>query len=124
MAFWFIQVCLFLFVLVRCVTCVQPVDDVLGNVHRIVNVENIVADAAEDDVVSMLLVVVADIGIDGVAEKQAVLFVFDNIYSLYHKQSNEIFGKESKTTYHWQFREEQKFFLDYTFTNIDRKSVV
>ncbi len=42
-----------------------------------------------------------------------------NIYSLYHKQSNEDFGKESRTTYHWLFREEQKFFLDYTFTNIE-----
>lgn len=42
-----------------------------------------------------------------------------NIYSLYHKQNNEDFGKESRTTYHWQFKEEQKFFLDYTFTNIE-----
>ena len=42
-----------------------------------------------------------------------------NIYSLYHKQTKEDFGKESRTTYHWQFREEQQFFLDYTFTNIE-----
>ena len=42
-----------------------------------------------------------------------------NIYSLYHKQTNEDFGKESRTTFHWQFREEQNFFLDYTFTNIE-----
>lgn len=42
-----------------------------------------------------------------------------NIYSLYHKQSNEKFGNESKTTYHWLFKEEQRFFLDYTFTNIE-----
>ena len=42
-----------------------------------------------------------------------------NRYSLYHKQTKEDFGKESRTTYHWQFREEQQFFLDYTFTNIE-----
>ena len=41
------------------------------------------------------------------------------IYSLYHKQTYEDFGKESSTTFHWQFKEEQHFFLDYTFTNIE-----
>ena len=41
-----------------------------------------------------------------------------DINSLYHRQCNEEFGKESKTTYHWLFKEEQRFFLDYTFTNI------
>lgn len=42
-----------------------------------------------------------------------------NIYSLYHKQTNEDFGKESRTTFHWLFKEQQQFFLDYTFTNIE-----
>ena len=42
-----------------------------------------------------------------------------NIYSLYHKQASEDFGKESRATFHWQFREKQQFFLDYTFTNIE-----
>ncbi len=40
------------------------------------------------------------------------------IHSLYHQQNNEEFGKEGRTTYHWLFKEEQRFFLDYTFTNI------
>ena len=41
-----------------------------------------------------------------------------NIYSLYHRQNGEEFGKDSGTTYHWLFKDEQRFFLDYTFTNI------
>lgn len=41
-----------------------------------------------------------------------------DIYSLYHKHSNEVFGQESVATYHWRFCEERRYFIDYAFTNI------
>ena len=75
---------LFLLVAVLCVACVQAVDDVLSDVHRIVDVEDVVTDAAEDDVVSVLLVVVADECVDRVAEEQAVLVQEMNIHFLHH----------------------------------------
>lgn len=40
------------------------------------------------------------------------------ITSLYHSRTDETFGKESRCTYHHLFKEDSRFFLDYTFTNI------
>ena len=38
------------------------------DVHRLVDVEDIVSESAEDDVVSMLLVVVVDVGVEGLGK--------------------------------------------------------
>ncbi len=40
------------------------------------------------------------------------------IYSLYHQNTGEQFGHETKATYYHQFKENQPFFIDYAFTNI------
>ena len=40
------------------------------------------------------------------------------IFSLYHLQTGEDFGNESRATFHWRYRADECFFLDYTFTNI------
>ncbi|MCD8290777.1 MAG: endonuclease/exonuclease/phosphatase family protein [Prevotella sp.] len=40
------------------------------------------------------------------------------IYSLYHQNTGEQFGYETKATYYHQFKENQPFFIDYAFTNI------
>lgn len=40
------------------------------------------------------------------------------LHSEYHERCHEDFGKETICTYHHQFKKEQPFFIDYTFTNI------
>lgn len=42
--------------------------------------------------------------------------------SIYHYLSGEEMGKESLATYYHQFKKEQPFFLDYTFSNIPVKN--
>lgn len=42
--------------------------------------------------------------------------------SAYHQKTGEPLGKESMATYHHQFKEDSKFFLDYAFTNVPIKN--
>ena len=39
------------------------------------------------------------------------------LHSLYHKLSNEEFGKETIPTYYHRFRESDSYFIDYAYTN-------
>lgn len=41
------------------------------------------------------------------------------LYSLYHERTGEDFGKESKPTFYYRFKEDAPFFIDYAFTNIN-----
>lgn len=51
--------------------------------------------------------------------KQIVEYLSSHkIFSLYHLQTGEEFGNESRATFHWRYRVDERFFLDYTFTNI------
>ncbi len=38
--------------------------------------------------------------------------------SIYHQQTGETLGKESKATYYHRFKEESPFFLDYAYSNV------
>lgn len=44
------------------------------------------------------------------------------LYSVYHRVTQEEFGKESTCTYHHLFREDLPFFIDFSFTNIPLKN--
>lgn len=55
---------LLLYILVLRVASVKSIYDVLGDVHRIVDIEDVVTDATENNVVSVFFVVVANVGID------------------------------------------------------------
>lgn len=39
--------------------------------------------------------------------------------SVHHSFLNETYGNESLPSYHHQFNEESKFFIDYAFTNAE-----
>ncbi len=45
------------------------------------------------------------------------LLLSNNFISVYHHQKNETPGHETKYTYNHQFKKENPFFLDYTYTN-------
>ena len=45
------------------------------------------------------------------------LFETHGMKSAYHELSGEEFGKESEPTFFWRFKEDSRFFIDYTFTN-------
>lgn len=44
------------------------------------------------------------------------------LFSAYHLQTGEAFGKESIPTYYHMYKENWPFFLDYTYTNMDINS--
>lgn len=50
-----------------------------------------------------------------------ILNSFD-LHSVYHIQTDEVFGNESTPTYFHRFKENQPFFLDYAYTDIPVKS--
>lgn len=41
------------------------------------------------------------------------------LHSLYHERRHEDFGKETQATFYYRFKEDQPFFIDYAFTNIN-----
>jgi hypothetical protein len=45
------------------------------------------------------------------------------LHSIYHQQTGEAFGKESTPTYYHQFNENNPFFLDYAYTNVEPSSI-
>ena len=56
-------------------------------------------------------------------KKYGDMFMVNNLlesyglHSLYHKLSNEEFGKETIPTYYHRFRESDSYFIDYAYTN-------
>ena len=45
-----------------------------------------------------------------------------NVVSVYHEMTDEVLGTESCATYYHQFKKNQPFFIDYTFSSIPVKS--
>ena len=65
-------------------------------------------------------------GQSGETKRYSIQAIFDlmeewGFKSAYHQKTGELLGKESMATYHHQFKEESKFFLDYAFTNVPIK---
>jgi hypothetical protein len=65
-------------------------------------------------------------GQSGEKKRYSIQAIFDlmeewGFKSAYHQKTGELLGKESMATYHHQFKEESKFFLDYAFTNVPIK---
>jgi hypothetical protein len=65
-------------------------------------------------------------GQSGETKRYSIQAIFDlmeewGFKSAYHQKTDELLGKESMATYHHQFKEESKFFLDYAFTNVPIK---
>ena len=63
-------------------------------------------------------------GQSGATKQYSVEAVFNYLQgigytSVYHQQTKEELGKESKPTFYYHFKESAPFFLDYTFTNIE-----
>ncbi len=51
------------------------------------------------------------------------ILTFWGLHSIYHHQSDETFGQESKSTYYHMFQENNPFFLDYAYTNVEVSSI-
>jgi hypothetical protein len=45
------------------------------------------------------------------------------LHSIYHHQTGEAFGQETTPTYYHQFHENDPYFLDYAFTNVEDSSI-
>lgn len=60
----------------------------------------------------------------GTFEDCIKVFEMHRMKSVYHEQNKEKFGKESKATYNWRYKETYPFFLDYTFSNVAVRSYV
>lgn len=60
----------------------------------------------------------------GTFEQCIDIFKAHRMRSLYHEQTGEEFGKETKPTYHHLFKESMPFHIDYAFTNLPVKHFV
>lgn len=45
------------------------------------------------------------------------------LHSIYHQQTGEAFGQESTPTYYHRFHEDDQYFLDYAYTNVEDSSI-
>ena len=45
------------------------------------------------------------------------------LHSIYHQQTGEALGQESTPTYYHRYRENDPFFLDYAYTNVEPSSI-
>ena len=66
-------------------------------------------------------------GQSGETKKFSIQTIYDflkemNVVSVYHEMTGETLGNESCATYYHQFKKNQPFFIDYTFSRIPIKS--